>query len=189
MIIVPNIVQKTTIIERNIIQIEIEPEEIKHSINITVQKEAPDIVNKGKKPLLQSTEHFMKEVGRNNTLEVTACVQEILETFRSIADNSNGLYEINFVSTTCNLYWRQTTDKTVRILTITTDGRYRILTTYLRSRGLSEALSKMVELVSPLITMSTESVGNVNITSKNKDELVRLSVRIAEELEPLLSDK
>ncbi len=189
MIIVPNIVQKTTIIERNIVQIEIEPEEIKHSVSITVQKEAPDIINKGRKPLLQSTEYFMKEVSINNTLEVTVCVQEILETFRSIADNSNGLYEINFVSTTCNIYWRQTTDKKVRILTITTDGRFRILTVYLRSKGLSEALNKMVELVSPFISMSTESVGNVNITSKNKDELIRLSIRIAEELEPLLSDK
>lgn len=104
--------------------------------------------------------------------------RRVIERMQEVAASSNGQLTFGLQPSSANLYHESPIGPR-RFLSLRTDGRLRIVLAYLRAAGLDNAISSIVQAVSPTIVMQTDDrAAGARFTPQNQDDILALLNRV-----------
>ncbi len=184
--VMPSVSQRTAIVERVVVDVRVEAAGLPVTTRVDRQRDAAAAASPDRKPRLASAERFLDRAREHTTPPVLEYVKRVVGAFAEIEAEYGDLYELDYSSANCSLYWRQTDEQTRRIMSVNDHGRFRFFSLYLKYAEADDARRKLAEVGSRVTEMDENSVGTIYLDEKNIGAVLSAAKEAAAAISPLL---
>lgn len=163
---------------RQVVRVQIQGESPK--ARVSVERISQDIPSVARPPKLASIEAFSAQVETEAPL-LAGAVRALVDAFSGASTSSPGVIRFGLQASTANLYWVSPSGQQRRFLTVTTDGRVRVIFRYLASTGHEDLVARLKEISQTLFVIGAqERSGTVWVSERNVAELVVFIGQVSE---------
>ncbi|MCR4316981.1 MAG: hypothetical protein NUW37_11610 [Planctomycetes bacterium] len=185
LIVVPSIVQKTSIIARTVVDVRVDSLGAV-TVNVEEKDESKSVITGKSKPMISSEEQFFEYV-RERAPDSETHLRKLANQLLSMAENSGGVYEVYFRVSSLNLGWRENPQQIRRMISIWTSGAISLSVLYLKSADREDVTDKMEELAKGLLSIPEgRGSAEIHVSQSNIDRIAKLIKDIETQVTPML---
>ena len=180
-IIVPELLGTVQSDLRQVVRVIVEGESPK--ARIVVDKEIHDDERSGRRSPVATLDEFLHQVETQVPAHKVAA-EKIVERMQEIASRSNGALTFGLRTASANLYYSSVRGQR-RVVSVRSDGRFRVILAYLRTVGLDDVIDTIVSAVKPQIMLDRDDrASGIRYSARNQEQILQLLQIIERALVP-----
>lgn len=172
LIVVPSVIEKAVPIARTVVDVRVDTHG-SVQVNVEPASEVSSVKQGSRSPQLASSLQFLDLVKQKHPA-ILEEMKILLNKMQEVAESSDGVFEVDYMSITANLYWRENEEKRRRIFTLEAkNGKAFAVLGYLKKSGHDQLRMKLEKLVKPVFPETHGKYGyQMDIVNSEVDNLL-----------------